>query len=79
MRPTHARAKVLKNICRTQNKTEAMPSGNERSTTSNSLPNRVRSCPLGVAEKNDSGALKTEESIPRCRYFDARTPTRIIR
>ncbi len=37
-----------------------IPSGRFLSTTSNSFPNRVRSCPLGVDEKKEIGAPKTD-------------------
>mmetsp|Transcript_27797 Transcript_27797/g.57985 ORF Transcript_27797/g.57985 Transcript_27797/m.57985 type:complete len:235 (+) Transcript_27797:1453-2157(+) len=76
---TPASAIVLKNICKKQYRTDAIPSGRDRSTTSNSFPNLVRSCPLGVAEKKESGARNTDFSIFSCRVFEAFTPTLIVR
>ena len=59
--------------------TDPMPSGNARSTTSNSLPNLVRSCPLGVDEKKDIGAPNTDFNMARWMVLDALTPSFIVR
>lgn len=76
---TYARANELKKTCRKQYITEPIPSGKERSTTSNSLPNLVRSCPLGVDEKKDIGAPNTDFNMAWWMVLDALTPTFIVR